>query len=409
MGRSSISTKYATRTGRGDFIPEYNLEDGLDKLSQLINIALSRHNGVVLVKVAGGSASGKTSAVADKIKNTFGELAIIISMDDYYFGSKYLKQEAKKGNIINWDQPEALNIELLGEHLNLLRKGESINKPIYGFNIDPMSKFETVKPHKIIILEGLFALNDKLIDDKDIKAFVDVSVHGRVLRRILRDVNRTGQGPHEILKYFSDVVEPMHQKYVQSTRKNADIIIKNEYDPNIEFVEVGANDVQLKFKLKSNSNVLGGLDVKSLGSVIQQDYYCKPKDDKLARVDEVVRVREENGHVWMTYKGPIIKSKYQKRLKLEFEIDRETADSFLAIYDNQKGKLIKKTRLFYNLDGVPFVIDSVIKVENGIESNLGFFVEIKLNNNYSKQKVGALLNKLGLKDISPIKQSYSEM
>jgi len=406
---NELSTSGAAIASDYILIPEYNLEDGLDRLCHLIEEALLRRKGTIMVKIAGGSASGKTSAVANKIKNTFGELAIIISMDDYYFGSKYLKHQAEKGNKINWDQPEALNLELLGKHLDCLIRGESVNKPIYEFDANRKHRFEIVKSHKIIILEGLFALNEGMITGDEIKVFVDVNVHGRILRRLLRDTKRTGQGPHEILKYFSEVVEPMHQKYIQNTRKNADIVIRNEYDPNIEFVETGAEDIQLKFKLKNNANIIDGLDFKSLGSVIQQDYYCKPKDNELAKVDEVLRVREENNHVCLTYKGPIIKSKYQKRLKLEFEIDRETADSFLAIYDNQIDKVIKKTRLFYELDGASFVLDSVIKVEGGSEHNLGNFVEIKLNNNDSRQKIDILLNRLGLNDEMPIKQSYSEM
>lgn len=200
-------------------IPEYDLEAGITRLGELIKERLSQQKGSVIVEVAGGSASGKTSAVAAKLKEMFGEEAMIFSMDDYYRGKTFMEAEEKKGNVLNWDQPEALNLALLKENLSELKNGRPTQKPIYSFKASEPTGTEELQPRRVIIVEGLFALDETVKREGDVKAFVDIGTHGRILRRLLRDIERTGQRPSDILGYFSEVVEPMHEKYVESTKK----------------------------------------------------------------------------------------------------------------------------------------------------------------------------------------------
>lgn len=390
-------------------IPEYDLEAGLDKLTSLIREKLSKQTGPVLVEVAGSSASGKTSAVAKKIKEVFGDEAIIFSMDDYYRGRTFMDSEVEKGNTLNWDQPEALNLELLQKQLKTLKNGEQIEKPVYSFNTSEPTGTEIIQPSRVIIVEGLFALNDIVAKEGDVKAFVDIGTHGRILRRMLRDIERTGQKPSDILKYFSEVVEPMHEKYIQSTRTNADIVIKNEYSPAVEAQRSGLHEVQLKFKVELDPENLRRLGAERLGSTMQVDYYYNPKDRNLIETDEILRIRDEGDHKILTYKGPRVESEYRKRPKFEFEIDEETEKKFLSIYGG-KVKAIRKERVLYQIDGITFSVDSVVKIENGIETDLGKFVEIRSTDKETNDnRIKELVSKLGLSMSEGIKKSYFEM
>lgn len=390
-------------------IPEYDLDEGVEKLASMIKEKLSTQTTPIIVEIAGGSASGKTSAVARKIKEMFSDEATIFSMDDYYRGKTFMNSEAERGNELNWDQPEALNMELINEHLQGLKRGEAIQKPIYDFQTSEASGVEEVAPNKIIIVEGLFALNDEIADNGDIRAFVDIGTHGRILRRLLRDVIRTGQRPADILKYFADVVEPMHERYVQSTKRNASIVVKNEYRPNVEAERSGLHEIQVKFAGDVDETMLRNAGADRLNVTTQVDYYYNPKDRNLIDTDEILRIRDENGHKVLTYKGPKTESEYRVRPKFEFEIDDETEKSFLSIYGEQV-KFIRKERVMYQLDGLIFSVDKVSSEEDGQITDLGKFLEIRSTDDMSDpNRFDGVINKLGLDKSQAIKQSYFEM
>ena len=359
--------------------------------------------------MAGGSASGKTSAVAAKLKEVFGEEAVIFSMDDYYKGRKFMEAEAKKGNVLNWDQPEALNLVLLREHLKELKTGRPIQKPTYSFKTGEPTGMEELQPRRVIIIEGLFALDGAVKDQGDVRAFVDIGTHGRILRRLLRDVERTSQKPSDILSYFAEVVEPMHEKYIESTKRNADVIIINEYSPRIEAERSGLHEVQLKFRAMQDAEILRKIGAERLSAVTQVDTYYNPLDRNLVETEEILRIREEGGHRILTYKGPKVGEKFRERPKFEFEIDETTEEKFLSIYGNSI-KVIKKERTLYQLDGVVFSLDFVSKIENGVNTDLGQFLEIRsTNKDVNKSKLDEVLLKLGLDVRQGIKESYFEM
>ncbi len=391
-------------------IPEYSLEQGVGILVDLIKErAQQAGNDPIVVEIAGGSASGKTSAVAKKVCEVFGSEAQIVSMDDYYRGRTFMQSEEKKGNILNWDQPEALNIELLRKNLEDLKRGEAIEKPVYDFKTSEPSGVETINPKKIIIIEGLFALNDDIKDQGDVRTFVDIGMHGRVLRRMLRDVERTGQNPADILSYFSDIVEPMHEKYIDVTRKNSDFIIKNEYSPEIEAERSRMHEIQLKFRGLVDQNFLRQLGAEKLSTTKQVDLYYNPQDRDLALSGEVLRIRNEDGHQILTYKGPKVGLEFRERPKFEFEIDRETAQKFIALYGD-KVKVISKDRALYQLDGVVFSLDVVNKEEGGVKTDLGNFIEFRsTDQDGGRDKIKELVSKIGLKMEDGVTASYFEM
>lgn len=399
---------YTKENNLANDIPEYSLSEGRKKLINIIHRKLSETTNNLIVQIAGGSASGKTSAVSQIIKDAFGEEALIFSCDDYYKGIKFMKDEAKKGNILNWDQPEAMDLDLFGKHLLDLKNNQPIEKPIYSMEAGVVSGTEKVLPKKIIIAEGLFVLDDILKSKGDINVFVEIGSHGRIIRRLLRDVNRTKQNPLDILKYFIQTVQPMHEKYIVNTKKNADLIINNEYSPKIEASRAGFNEKQIKFKETLDTNYLREIGAENLGSTIQEDIYFNPEDRNLKDTDEMLRIRHEGGKKIIVYKGPRQKEKFAKRPKFEFYIDNEAEQVISKIYPHIT-KVIKKERTLYKLSNIIFSIDTkVTKIEDNQEVELGDFIEIRIGPNGEKD-FETVVKKLGLHNNQIVKKNYFEM
>jgi len=380
----------------------YELEDGLPRLIQAVEERLPCQEKVV-VNVAGGTSSGKTTAIAAKLKEHFGRDAILISMDDYYRGNTYINMQRAHGKEINWDMPAALNLELLAEHLQMLKMGKPVQKPIYDFKTGDPCGSEDVQPAKVIIAEGLFALNERVVSEADVRVYVDISIHGMLLRRLLRDIHRTSLKPGEILKYFATTVLPMHEQYVNSTKIQADLVISNEFRPEIEAQRAGMYEVQVKVRAYPHSEDLRKLGAESLGCVLQTDRYFRPQD----RVtDESIRIRRESGRLILGYKGPKIDSDMRKRPKFEFEIDDETERYVRSMYDMTK--TISKKRTLYQLDGAVFSVDDASRLENGAMKHLGSFVEVRSTDG-GEEKIYAVLEKLGLDKMEKITKSYVEL
>lgn len=357
-------------------IPQYDLDEGLQVTLNQVVVLLEDSIEPVIVSVAGGSASGKTSAVASKIAERHHDNAIVISMDDYYRGATYMNQQATQGNRLNWDQPEALDIGMLTDHLQALKRGKTIQKPQYDFSTGERVGYEPIEPKRLIILEGLFALHDDLKDASDLRTFIDIGMHGRVLRRLIRDVKRTGQRPDDILKYFADVVEPMHDKYIASTRQNADLVISNDFQPHVESMRTGEQELQIKYRIDQavSSNHIRVTGAELLGSTRQRDIYYNPHDRDLAQTGESLRIRREStlqdeDGILFTYKGPRQPSQFRRRAKLNFVIDEEIASAFTALYGRQI-KRIDKARTVYEYDGLIFSHDLVAINEEGRQGHV---------------------------------------
>lgn len=177
----------------------------------------------MIIGIAGGSGSGKTT-FTNAIKEMFKEDILIIHHDDYYKDHSNLSFETKKH--INYDHPDALETSLLVEHVKQLKAGQPVEKPLYDFSIHDRKGSETLFSKKIIILEGILVLeNEELRNLMDLKVYVDATSDERILRRILRDTKNRGRTVEDICDQYLKTVKPMHEKYVEPTRKHADIII----------------------------------------------------------------------------------------------------------------------------------------------------------------------------------------
>ena len=183
-----------------------------------------------LVGIAGGSGSGKTT-FAHKVFDRLDHKACLISMDSYYLDVLPDNLLTAKGNP-NFDHPQAFDWELLFNHLAQLKKGETIESPLYDFKTNSR-KEETVSiaPERVIIFEGIFSLFDKNIRDlMDIKCFLHVEADIRFTRRLHRDVNERGRSLESVIGQYYETVRPMYLKYLEPQKQFADFTVGEETD-----------------------------------------------------------------------------------------------------------------------------------------------------------------------------------
>lgn len=179
---------------------------------------------IKIIAVAGGSASGKSSIVK-QIDETFEDDLIVIGHDNYYKAHDDISFDQRSK--LNYDYPGAFDNELFYADLLKLQQGQSIDMPRYDYTIHTRSKETTrISPSKVILIEGILVLEDKKIRDiTDTKVFIDADSDVRLQRRILRDTKERGRSLESVLEQYIKQVKPMHEKYVEPTKKYADIII----------------------------------------------------------------------------------------------------------------------------------------------------------------------------------------
>lgn len=179
---------------------------------------------ICVVGIAGGSASGKTSIIK-KLKKIFKDEILMIGHDFYYWNNDDLSMEERIN--LNYDHPKSFETERLINDLKLLKSGKSVQLPIYDYTIHTRKK-ETLKvfPKPVIIVEGILILENKdLRDLMDIKVYVDVDSDIRLIRRLLRDTKERGRSVESILTQYLKTVKPMHEEFIEPSKKHADIII----------------------------------------------------------------------------------------------------------------------------------------------------------------------------------------
>ena len=181
-------------------------------------------NNILVIGIAGGTGSGKTTLMKNII-NRFGDVVTVLSHDNYYRRHDELTYEERC--LINYDEPAALETDLMAHHLDLLRQGQAIDCPVYDFSAHNRSD-DTIRivPKNVIIVEGILIFeNEPLRNLMDIKIFVDTDADVRLCRRIKRDVNKRGRTLESVLMQYQQTVKPMHEKYVEPSKKYADLVV----------------------------------------------------------------------------------------------------------------------------------------------------------------------------------------
>lgn len=183
---------------------------------------------MLIIGIAGGTGSGKTTVV-QQIMNELPQTEVgIISQDSYYKENHNLSYDERA--LINFDHPRAIDFDLLVEHLKELKAGNTVNQPLYSFVIHNRTE-DTIATHprKVMIVEGILILaNPALRDMFDIKIYVHADSDERLIRRLKRDIAERGRDMEEVLNRYQNTLKPMHEQFIEPTKAFADIIIPND-------------------------------------------------------------------------------------------------------------------------------------------------------------------------------------
>lgn len=207
-------------------------------------------NKPIIIGIAGGTGSGKTSVANEIVKDLLKSNVeiLLLEQDSYYVKLDHLTFEERIK--LNYDHPDYIDFDLIIEHLDKLLNWESIEKPLYDFTIyNRIKEVEVVEPKKVIIIEGILIFSvEKLRKYFDMKIFVDTDDDVRLLRRIRRDMNERGRDFESINKQYLETVKPMHLEFVEPSKRYADIIIPRGKDNKVGIKMVSS---RLKYLLKN--------------------------------------------------------------------------------------------------------------------------------------------------------------
>ena len=179
---------------------------------------------ILVIGIAGGTGSGKTTLMK-RLVEQFDDVVSVLSHDNYYRRLDHLAFEERCK--VNYDEPNALETELMCQHLQQLREGKGIDCPVYDFSQHNRSDDTVhIEPRQVIIVEGILIFeNEQLRNLMDIRIFVDTDADIRLCRRIKRDVNKRGRSMESVIEQYQTTVKPMHDKYVEPSKKYAHIVV----------------------------------------------------------------------------------------------------------------------------------------------------------------------------------------
>lgn len=181
-------------------------------------------SNIIVIGIAGGSGSGKTTLMKSLLAR-FQDDVTVLSHDNYYRPYEELTIEDRKK--VNYDHPDAFDTEMMIEHLRQLKAGKAIECPIYDYTTYSRTKETThLVPQKVILVEGILIFENKtLCSLLDIKIFVDTDADVRLIRRVRRDVAKRGRSLESVLSQYLATVKPMHEQFVEPSKKNADLVV----------------------------------------------------------------------------------------------------------------------------------------------------------------------------------------
>lgn len=209
-------------------------------------------SNIIVIGIAGGSGSGKTTLMKNLIAR-FGDNVTVLSHDNYYRPYDNLSIEQRKA--INWDHPDAFDTEMMIEHLRELKAGHAIECPNYDYtNYARCTETTHLEPTKVILVEGILIFENKqLCNLMDIKIFVDTDADVRLIRRIRRDVAKRGRSLDSVLTQYLSTVKPMHEQFVEPSKKNADLVVL-EGGQNLVALEMIIDRIQRHIDNESENN-----------------------------------------------------------------------------------------------------------------------------------------------------------
>lgn len=202
---------------------------------------------MLIIGIAGGSGCGKTTVVREIIKRLPKNSVAVIPQDAYYWDNGHLSAAEKLS--INFDHPNSIEWSLLVEHIDALRRGESIEMPVYSYiDCARLNETITIEPRKVIIVEGILIYSDPaLMQRLDIKVFVDAEGDERLMRIIRRDTVERGRDPMKVLEHYTRWVKPMHLQFIEPTKRNSDIIVPQGGENKVA-IDILASRIRMKLE-----------------------------------------------------------------------------------------------------------------------------------------------------------------
>ena len=179
---------------------------------------------IMVIGIAGGTGSGKTT-ITRRLIQAFGEEVSVVHHDNYYKAHHEMPYEERAK--LNYDHPNAFDTDLMLRHIRQLKQGKSIQCPVYDYSIhDRTDKTVLIRPTRVIIVEGILIYESlELCKEMDIKIYVDTDADVRILRRIVRDVRDRGRSLDSVIDQYLSTVKPMHEQFVEPSKRRADVII----------------------------------------------------------------------------------------------------------------------------------------------------------------------------------------
>ncbi len=206
---------------------------------------------MLVVGIAGGTGSGKTTVVRKIIEKLPKDSVAVLSQDSYYKDQSHLPLEERQK--INFDHPNAIEFDLLIDHIKKLKNGQAIEQPIYSYLTCARAK-ETihVEPKEVVIVEGILVLTvPELRELFDIKVFVDADADDRLIRVIHRDLEERGRDVATVLKRYQETVKPMHEQFIEPSKKYADLIVP-EGGNNTVAIDILVSIIEKNLKIQHN-------------------------------------------------------------------------------------------------------------------------------------------------------------
>ena len=331
----------------------------------------------IIIGICGGSASGKTKAgifIQDFLTK---DNCLIFSMDNYFYGPN--DEERKDIQNYNFDNPEALDLDLAYKHLKQLKEGKSIKMPLYDF-LQSRRKEETkdVHPAKVIIFEGIFSFYKKEIRDlMDIKLFFEIDTDIRLFRRIIRDIEDRGREIKTIVERYLKFVKPSYDKFIQPLKKYADFVIPKSNSINIDKILRPYLEklIDINNKEINQSNVPDSKDLQLPG----QNFFWESKNNLLSVVQEKNNIRKYN---------KIILNIIQKRKRSYYSIYITSIVKYLLstnrnlhkeptkYFDYRQLENNVNIQEYKDFNNIVILIPNLIELENNILDKLVKFMKL---------------------------------
>lgn len=397
----------------GKRIPVLSLDRGVEYLADFSRVRMGKGQPTMLLGAA-QSSSGK-GFVDKTLARIFGDAVFgDLDLDFYYYGNPWMEEQMRLNPEMNWDHPEAIELDLAAHSVPILKLSRPVMRPNYSKETAKREKAQKrVDPKMVMTISGNYGFYNKALREAgDLRYFILATLHSRIIRRLLRDKDLPGWTPTTTLAYFMDVVEPMARKYIVPDMKYADVIILNDLIPEVECKRAGLFHQQLKFRGALTPEHMRKHGAEHLLSGPQNDTYYTASDHDVLGSDMLVRIREEGGQYLFSMKGPKSGPSLCERAKFEFPISLDIARRFGPFYGKEVFQVRKEVRTLYALDGVVVAVDPEVWRVKGKYEPLGGFTEIRMSHDGQRMdndKLVAVAEKLGLRMEDVIVKAYVDI